>query len=88
MGTRNRTRRHVIVTQFSLFVTCPALLLVVINAMKIFARTSFREISQEFLRSEIHQHFFAELLLFGAIVFVSAWPLISLAEALSAASIK
>jgi len=56
--------------------------------MKIFTRTSFREISREFLRSEIHQLFFTELLLFGAIVFVSAWPLISLAEALSAASIK
>jgi hypothetical protein len=56
--------------------------------MKIFTRVSFREISREFLRSEIHQHFFAELLLFGVIVAASAWPLISLAEALSAASIK
>ena len=88
MGTRNRMRRNLIVTQFSLFVTLPVLLLAVINAIKIFTRTSFREISREFLRSEIHQHFFAELILFGAMALVSAWPLISLAEVLSAASIK
>jgi hypothetical protein len=56
--------------------------------MKILKRVSFREISREFLRSEIHQHFFAELILFGAIAAVSAWPLISLAEALSVTSIK
>jgi hypothetical protein len=56
--------------------------------MEIFTRISFREISREFLRSEIHQHFFTELLLFGAIVAVSAWPLISLAETLSTTAIK
>ena len=56
--------------------------------MKVSTRASFREISREFLRSEIHQHFFEELLFFGVIVAVSAWPLISLAEVLSAASIK
>jgi hypothetical protein len=56
--------------------------------MKIFTRTSFREISWEFLRSEIHQHFIAELLFFAAIAAVSVWPLISLAEALSAGAIK
>ena len=51
--------------------------------MKIFTRASFREISREFLRSEIHQHFFGELLLFGVIVAVSAWPFLSLAEAMA-----
>jgi hypothetical protein len=51
-------------------------------------RASFREISREFLRSEIHQHFLAELLLFGVLVAISAWPLLSLAEILTAASIK
>lgn len=43
---------------------------------------SFREISREFLRSETPRHFVVELLLFGAIVAVSAWPLLALAEAL------
>ena len=36
----------------------------------------------------VHQHFIAELLFFAAIAAVSVWPLISLAEALSAGAIK
>jgi hypothetical protein len=48
---------------------------------------SFREISRDFLQSEAPWHHFVELLCFGAIAAVSAWPLLSLAGAV-ASSIK
>lgn len=47
-------------------------------------RPSFRDISRDFLSGETHQNFFAELLLFGVIVFTSAWPLFSLVDAWNA----
>jgi hypothetical protein len=47
-------------------------------------RRSFRDLSREFLKSEMHQHFIAELLLFGILFAVSVWPILSLADALSA----
>jgi hypothetical protein len=50
-------------------------------------RRSFRDLSREFLKSEMPQHFATELLLFGILFAVSVWPILSLADAL-AASIK
>jgi hypothetical protein len=47
---------------------------------------SFREISRDFIQSEAPWHHFVELLCFGTIFAVSAWPLLSLAGAV--ASIK
>jgi hypothetical protein len=48
---------------------------------------SFLELSRKFLHSESHWHFVTELLLFGVLIAVSAWPLLSLANAV-ATSIK
>ena len=48
-------------------------------------RRPFRDLSREFLNSEMHQHFVTELLLFGILFAVSVWPMLSLADALSVA---
>ena len=44
-----------------------------------------RDLSREFLNSEMHQHFITELLLFGILFAASVWPMLSLADALSVA---
>jgi hypothetical protein len=44
---------------------------------------SFRDLSREFLNSEMHQHFITELLLFGILFAVSVWPMLSLADAMA-----
>jgi hypothetical protein len=48
---------------------------------------SFREISRDFLQSEAPRYRFVELICFGVIAAVSAWPLLALAGAV-ASSIK
>ena len=47
-------------------------------------RSSFRDISREFLTEETSQSFYAELFLFGVIALISAWPLFALVEAWTA----
>ena len=47
-------------------------------------RQSFRDISREFLKEEAPQNYRAELILFGIIILISAWPLLALAEAWAA----
>jgi len=47
-------------------------------------RRSFRDLSTEFLKSEMPRHFVTEMLLFGILFVVCAWPILSLADALSA----
>jgi len=47
-------------------------------------RRSSLDLSREFLNSEMHQHFITEVLLFGLLFAVSVWPILSLADALSA----
>jgi hypothetical protein len=44
---------------------------------------SFRDLSREFLEREARCSFLIELLLFGLIVAISAWPLFTVSEALS-----
>lgn len=44
---------------------------------------SFRNLSRNFLKSEMHQHFVIEAVLFALIFAVSAWPMLSLAEAMA-----
>ncbi len=46
-------------------------------------RRSFRDLSREFLRSEMQRHFLTDLLLFAILFAVSAWPVFWLAEAIS-----
>jgi hypothetical protein len=46
---------------------------------------SFRNLSRNFLKSEMHQHFVTEAVLFALIFAVSAWPMLSLAEAMATA---
>ncbi|PYK57399.1 MAG: hypothetical protein DME43_15250 [Verrucomicrobia bacterium] len=47
-------------------------------------RRLFRDLSREFLNSQMRQHFITEVLLFGLLFAVSVWPILSLADALSA----
>lgn len=44
---------------------------------------SFRDLSRHFLEREARCSFLIELLLFGLIVAISAWPLFTVSEALS-----
>jgi hypothetical protein len=44
---------------------------------------SFRQLSRRFLESENRRHFVTELLLFGAIIAISVWPILSLIDAMA-----
>ncbi len=46
-------------------------------------RRSICKVSRDYLRREAHLEFLAELLLFALIVAISAWPIFSLADAMS-----
>jgi hypothetical protein len=43
----------------------------------------FRDLSNEFLRTETKRNYVAEVLFFAVIVGVSAWPMVSLVHALA-----
>ena len=43
---------------------------------------SFRDLSSEFLATEMKRDYFAEALFFGIMVGVSAWPIVSMIQAL------
>jgi hypothetical protein len=47
------------------------------------SRRSFRELTRNFFASENHWAFAMEALLFGALLAISAWPIVAAASAIS-----